>query len=153
MRLLAPITAVAVALTACAQTPAPLPVNASTYTMLDAIADISHYRVTHGQTPVYADAALMRLAREQSNNMANRDKLEHDAVSSFERRIGKTSVTHAAENIAIGNSDFKRTLDAWIKSGEHRKNLLLPGATKIGVDWAEATHKGYSRYWTMIIAK
>ncbi len=58
--------------------------------------------------------------------MAARDKLDHDVLGSFNSRMAPAKAGRAAENIAYGYEDFKRTLDQWINSSGHRKNLLLP---------------------------
>ncbi len=56
----------------------------------------------------------------------------------------------AAENIAFGYDSFPKTLDQWIDSPEHRKNLLLPGASKVGVASAKSPTTKRT-YWAMVI--
>jgi hypothetical protein len=45
----------------------------------------------------------------------------------------------------------KDVLDQWIDSSEHRKNLLMHGASKVGVGSAKSARTGRT-YWAMVIA-
>ena len=56
-----------------------------------------------------------------------------------------------AENIAYGYDNFDKTLGQWINSPGHRKNLLLPKATKVGIASARNA-SGKRTYWAMVIA-
>ena len=48
---------------------------------------ISDYRLRHGERRVILDATLSRIAREQADAMAAKDKLDHDVLGGFPRRI------------------------------------------------------------------
>jgi uncharacterized protein YkwD len=109
---------------------------------------ISAFRHQHGEDSVVINAALTRVAQEQANAMAARDSLDHDALAPFPRRIGRSGLSRAAENIAYGYSDFAGTLKQWINSAAHRTNLLLHGAKWIGVAHAQ---NGRRTYWAMVI--
>ncbi len=82
--------------------------------------------------------------------MAAKDKLDHDVLGPFNSRMAPAKAGRAAENIAYGYEDFKRTLDQWINSSGHRKNLLLTKASKVGV--ASARSATNRTYWAMVIA-
>jgi uncharacterized protein YkwD len=112
---------------------------------------ISNFRLQHGEGRVTLDPALNRMAQEQAAAMAAKDVLDHNsALAPFSSRIATVKYQRAAENIAYGYDDFPKTLDQWIDSPEHRKNLLLPGASKVGVASAKsATTK--RTYWAMVI--
>ena len=97
------------------------------------------------------DATLGRIALEQAKAMAARDKLDHDVLGSFSSRIASARAGRAAENIAYGYDSFEKTLDQWITSSEHRKNLLLPRASRVGVASARSAIS-YRTYWAMEIA-
>jgi uncharacterized protein YkwD len=112
---------------------------------------ISNYRVQHGEGPVTADATLNRIAHEQATAMAAKDVLDHNSVlAPFGSRVAAAKAQRSAENIAYGYDSFPKTLDLWIDSPEHRKNLLMPGALKVGVASAKSstTHR---TYWAMVI--
>lgn len=112
---------------------------------------ISNYRTTHGLGRVTADSTLNRIAQEQATAMAAKDMLEHDAAGSFSSRMASSRSGRAAENIAYGHDGFPKTLDQWINSSGHRKNLLMQGASRVGVASAKSAKTGRT-YWAMVIA-
>ncbi len=124
------------ATTAAAETPAEL---------------ISSFRLKHGQVRVVRDATLDRIAMAQARAMAEKDELSHEVVGSFSSRISGSQAGRAAENIAYGYDTFDKTLNQWIGSTEHRKNLLLPKATRVGIASAK-DQSGKRTYWAMEIA-
>ena len=72
-------------------------------------------------------------------------------LGSFSSRIVASRAGRAAENIAFGYDSFDKTLAQWIASSEHRKNLLLHNASRIGVASAKDA-SGKRTYWAMEIA-
>jgi uncharacterized protein YkwD len=112
---------------------------------------ISSFRLKHGEVRVTTDATLNRIAAEQARAMAAKDNLSHEALGSFTSRIAPSRAGRAAENIAYGYDNFEKTLGQWIDSSEHRKNLLLHNATRIGVASAKDA-SGRRTYWAMEIA-
>jgi hypothetical protein len=112
---------------------------------------ISAYRLKHGEAKVVRDATLDRIALEQARAMADKDHLSHDVLGSFSRRIAPSKAGRAAENIAYGYENFEKTLGQWIDSSEHRKNLLLARATRVGIASAKDA-SGKRTYWAMEIA-
>jgi uncharacterized protein YkwD len=112
---------------------------------------ISEFRLKHGEGRVTMDATLVRIALQQAKAMATKDTLDHDVLGSFSSRIALAKAGRAAENIAYGYDSFEKTLDQWTNSTGHRKNLLLPKASRVGV--ASATSATTHRtYWAMEIA-
>src|ERR1700737_3556541 len=112
---------------------------------------ISSYRVQHGEGRVVMDSTLTRIAREQAGGRGAKDKPAHDVLGGFPSRVHSAGAGRAAENIAYGYDSFAKTLGQWIDSAEHRKNLLLRGASKVGVAHAESA-KTHRIYWAMEIA-
>jgi uncharacterized protein YkwD len=112
---------------------------------------ISEFRLKHGEGRVVMDATLNRIALEQAKAMAARDKLDHEVLGAFGGRIAPSRAGRAAENIAYGYDNFEKTLDQWIASSEHRKNLLLPKASRVGVASARSA-TSHRIYWAMEIA-
>jgi uncharacterized protein YkwD len=112
---------------------------------------ISAYRVQHGEGKVTEDPALTRIAHEQAAAMAAKDVLDHNsALAPFSTRVAPLKSQRAAENIAYGYDNFPKTLGMWIDSPEHRKNLLMPGASKVGVASAKSA-TSHRTYWSMVI--
>ena len=112
---------------------------------------ISDFRLKHGEKRVTLDAALTRIAHDQAQAMAAKDQLDHDVLGHFNTRVAPAGAGRAAENIAYGYDSFPKTLDQWINSSGHRKNLLLPGATRVGVASVKSAKSGRT-YWAMVIA-
>lgn len=112
---------------------------------------ISDFRLKHGEGKVTLDATLNGIANDQAKAMAAKDTLDHDVLGSFNSRIARANAGRAAENIAYGYDSFEKTLTQWIASSGHRRNLLLPKATRVGI--ASATSATTHRtYWAMEIA-
>ena len=112
---------------------------------------ISGYRLAHGEGKVKTDAALARIAEEQAKAMAARDVLEHDALRPFSARVTQLGPVKSAENIAYGYDSFPKTLGQWIESSGHRYNLLMHGASRVGIASAKSAKSGRT-YWAMVIA-
>ncbi|MGX7743763.1 CAP domain-containing protein [Rhodopseudomonas parapalustris] len=112
---------------------------------------ISAFRAKNGQGKVVMDAALNAIAQRQAVAMASKDVLSHEAGGPFTSRVAPAKVSRAAENIAYGYPDFPNTLKQWINSPGHRANLLLKGASKVGVASVRSSASGRT-YWAMVIA-
>jgi hypothetical protein len=112
---------------------------------------ITSFRGHHGEGPVTRDPTLDRIAREQAQAMAGKNTLDHSVLGSFSSRISSSRAGRAAENIAYGYDTFPKTLDQWINSSEHRKNLLLHNASRVGIASARDA-SGKRTYWAMEIA-
>ncbi|WP_054162916.1 CAP domain-containing protein [Rhodopseudomonas sp. AAP120] len=111
---------------------------------------ISDFRAKNGEGKVVMDATLNAIAQQQAAGMAAKDVLDHDVVGNFNNRVAPSKASSAAENIAYGYDSFPKTLGQWINSPGHRRNLLLKGATKVGV--ANAKSASGRTYWAMVIA-
>ena len=111
---------------------------------------ISEFRAKNGEGKVVMDATLNGIAQQQAAGMAAKDVLDHDVVGNFNVRVAPSKAGSAAENIAYGYDSFPKTLGQWINSPGHRRNLLLKGATKVGV--ANAKSASGRTYWAMVIA-
>ena len=103
---------------------------------------ISGYRANNGLTPVTLDPELMQLAQAQAALMAKRDKLDHDAGKPFVARLKASGydAKTAAENIGAGYHTLAEAFSGWRDSPPHRANMLLKGATRMGI--AAVYHAG-----------
>jgi uncharacterized protein YkwD len=111
---------------------------------------ISNYRLQHGEGRVTSDATLNHIAHEQAAAMASKDVLDHGVLGPFSSRAARSKAHRTAENIAYGYDSFSKTLGQWIESSGHRENLLMHGASKVGV--ASAKSATGRTYWAMVIA-
>ena len=116
---------------------------------------ISGYRTNNGLTPVTVDPALMKMAEAQAQAMASRDKLGHDVIRSFSDRLrgqGYRSKT-AAENVGAGYHTLAEAFSGWRDSPPHRANMLLNGATRIGIAAVYSPKSKYKVFWALILAE
>jgi len=112
---------------------------------------ISAFRVQQGDGRVVTDSTLTRIAQDQANAMASKGVMDHDVLGPFGSRVSPANAGRAAENIAFGYDSFPKTLDQWINSPGHRKNLLMHGAARVGIASAKSSANGRT-YWAMVIA-
>jgi uncharacterized protein YkwD len=115
---------------------------------------VSGYRRNNGLTAVSIDPALMQLAQTQATAMASRDKLDHNVIRSFHERL-KTQgyrAKVAAENIGAGYHTLAEAFSGWRDSPPHRANMLLEGATRMGIATAYAPGSKYKVFWALILA-
>jgi uncharacterized protein YkwD len=129
---------------------------ASADAALDAAAAasmISGYRANNGLGGVNVDPDLMRLAEAQARAMAANDKLDHAVVRDFGDRISGYKSKVAAENIGAGYHTLAEAFSGWRDSPPHRRNMLLAGASRIGIAAAYAPNSKYRVYWALILAE
>jgi uncharacterized protein YkwD len=120
-----------------------------------AAAMISRYRRRHGLPAVKIDSRLMAIARHQARAMAAHGRMSHDVGGDFSTRLRRRgyAAAAAAENIAAGQRSLSEAFSGWVESSPHRANLLLGGATRIGIASAAAKPGSrYRTYWAMVIA-
>ena len=116
---------------------------------------ISGYRTNNGLPAVTLDPELTRVAEAQAANMAKRDKLDHNAGKPFVVRLkaaGYDAKT-AAENIGAGYHSLAEAFSGWRDSAPHRANMLLAGATRIGIAAIYTPASKYKVYWALILAE
>src|SRR5262245_37102182 len=116
---------------------------------------ISGYRANNGLPAVELDSDLMRLAQIQAEVMAKRDKLDHGVGKPFVKRLKASgyNAKRAAENISAGYHTLAEAFSGWRDSSPHRANMLLAGATRIGIAAVYTPGSKYKVYWAMIIAE
>ncbi|WP_293863052.1 CAP domain-containing protein [uncultured Alsobacter sp.] len=114
-------------------------------------AAVSRLRTAQGLSPVTADPALVRLARQQAEAMARAATMSHDVGGSFRSRLaaGGVKAARAAENIGAGQTSLAQMLADWMTSPGHRDNLMMREATRIGL--ASVQGPG-GPYWALVIA-
>ena len=116
---------------------------------------ISGYRSNNGLPAVTLDPELMRLAQAQADLMARRDKLDHSLGKPFVVRIRQAGYDAkvAAENIGAGYHTLAEAFSSWRDSPPHRANMLLGGATRIGIAAVYTPRSKYKVYWALILAQ
>jgi hypothetical protein len=96
------------------------------------------------------DDRIAAIAQEHSQDMVSRNFFNHtdpDGKNSFERlKESNLPYSAAAENIALGPRTGREVYDSWLKSPEHRRNMLDCRYTWHGVGRA-------GNRWTHILFK
>jgi uncharacterized protein YkwD len=91
-------------------------------------------RAAHGLTALKLDTRLEAAARAHTRDMVRRHYFDHGP---FVDRMQRYNVQGRviAENIAWwpGSSIARLVVRMWLKSPEHRANLLRPGFRRVGV--------------------
>jgi uncharacterized protein YkwD len=115
---------------------------------------ISGYRQNNGLGPVTIDPMLTRLAQEQAKIMAERNKLDHSAGRPFQERINTSGFNAkvAAENVSAGYHTLAEAFSGWRDSPPHRANMLLSGATRMGIAAVYAPGSKFKVFWALILA-
>jgi uncharacterized protein YkwD len=116
---------------------------------------ISGFRANNNLPAVTLDPELTRLAQAQAGIMAKRDKLDHDAAKPFVARLKASGydAKTAAENISAGYHTLAEAFSGWRDSPPHRANMLLKGATRIGIAAVYTPASKYKLYWSLILAE
>jgi uncharacterized protein YkwD len=109
---------------------------------------LSSYRLSHGLPALSVDPALMQVARRQAAAMAASGRMSHTVGGDFRTRIHSSGFRSlvAAENIGTGYSTMTAALAGWQGSPEHNENILLEGATRMGIARAGS-------FWALVLAE
>ncbi|ENH95610.1 hypothetical protein J416_15192 [Gracilibacillus halophilus YIM-C55.5] len=109
-------------------------------------------RKNNGASELKIDQELMGVAQMKSEDMAENNYFSHTSPtygSPFDMlRSNGIDYSKASENIAAGQQSAKDVVDSWMNSKGHRRNLLDPEVTHIGVGY---TSNG--DYWTQLFIK
>jgi uncharacterized protein YkwD len=107
------------------------------------LADLNAIRVQHHLVPLRLSAALTTSAREHSQEMATKGYFAHDSAdgSPFWKRIqlvypqGSARYWSVGENLLWSSPDVdpNGALTMWMKSPEHRANILSTTWREIGI--------------------
>jgi uncharacterized protein YkwD len=119
-----------------------------------AAAMISNYRANNGLATLALDPQLMRMAQDQAQAMAARNKMDHDVAGPFKNRITRSGFDAkvAAENISAGYHTIAEAFSGWRDSPHHRANMLLKGATHMGIAAVYVPGTKYRVFWALILA-
>lgn len=130
--------------------PAPAPDVTVDAVARDVLAEVNRTRVANGLNPLRDDAALRRAARDHSEELAARRTLDHTSTDPARRtmtmRIDAAggSWSRAAENLANMSGPASgvpsRTVQLWLGSEGHRRNMLEAAYTHTGVGVAIDRH-------------
>ena len=103
----------------------------------------------NGLKKLTANWELSRVARYKSQDMKDKKYFSHTSPTygspfNMIKNFGISFKT-AGENIAYGYSTPEAVVNSWMNSEGHRKNILNPNYTQIGVGYVASGH-----YWTQM---
>ncbi|MCM3593431.1 CAP domain-containing protein [Brevibacillus borstelensis] len=122
-----------------AKAPASNTVNASSQFAREVANLVNQERAKAGLAPLAYDAALEKVALAKAADMDQNNYFDHNSPtygSPFDmmKRFGVSYMT-AGENIAMGQRSAEEVMQQWMNSDGHRKNIMNPNFTKIGVGY------------------
>ncbi len=106
-----------------------------------------------GLPPLSVNNKLQSAAGEKSEDMGEKLYFSHENPDGltpwywFEKN--RYSFLYAGENLAINFTDTDKLLAAWLKSPEHKENILNPTYRDIGVDVKTLTVGG--KTYTLVV--
>lgn len=103
----------------------------------------NYHRDKADKVKVKKQACVDRWAERQAAWMAKHGKLQHQNLSKV---LKDCKLTGVSENIAYGYSSGNRTVNAWMKSSGHKKNILASKMRYIG---AAAVKDDDDRWWAV----
>jgi hypothetical protein len=122
----------------------------------EAVALVSAYRRSRGLPAVTIDAKLTAIAAVHARRMVDMNRMDHvlPGEGSFMGRMtaGGYDAAVAAENIGAGYRTLADAMAGWKKSPHHNENLLLAGATEIGIATAYGADTRFKNYWSLVLA-
>ncbi len=124
---------------------------ADTDTAQQILTLVNKSRAAYGLSPLTLNTNLSRAAMAKAEDMKNRNYFSHtspiygspfDMMKSF-----GISYRTAGENIAKGQKTPAAVMTAWMNSSGHRKNILNPNFTQLGVGYV---YNNGSPYWVQM---
>lgn len=113
----------------------------------EGIADLNELRILIGLRPCLIDPKLCAAARGHSEDMKEKDFFSHSSPvpgkKSFTTRAKLEGTSANSENIYVGSSSGKSANKGWWYSPGHHKNMLSPGARRVGMGVA-------GKHWTQM---
>jgi uncharacterized protein YkwD len=164
LRILAPLALLALDACADRESLAPEPGQPSFYRSLaasgahvDAVAAremISLYRRNNSLSSLEIDETLRQAAQAQADAMAAADSLDHNVRGTLDRRLAARGMksARAVENVSAGYHTLAEAFSGWRQSPPHNRNLLMRGASRMGIATAYAPGTKYKVYWALILA-
>nr|WP_296641526.1 CAP domain-containing protein [Roseibaca sp.] len=109
------------------------------------LSSVNSARARSGLAPIALDSGLSRMAQGHACDMASLGYFDHtapDGSGLFDRarQTGLSGFCQLAENIAHGARDIPTVMGIWLRSPDHRANLLDPNLTHVGFGRAAGPH-------------
>lgn len=110
------------------------------------VALVNETRADHELAPL-ADAPILQSSSQaKAQDMAKHDYFAHDGPDgrNFKYFLSQAGYEYhlAGENLAMGFSDARAVVNAWIKSPLHYRNIIEPDFKEMGMSLAMGMHDG-----------
>ena len=140
-----------------------LPSKAVTCTVPQNAANLSHKlaqqinqtRMRHGLTVLTMSQELFLAAQQHACDNARHNRLSHTGTdgSNFGQRILRVNYSYrfAGENVALGYATPDATLQAWLQSAGHRRNVLSSHPDNLGLGVARG--EDGRLHWVMLVGQ
>lgn len=107
---------------------------------------VNETRAEQGLTPLTAAPLLRTSAQLKADDMASNDYFDHNGPDGRDFKYFLRSAGYdyhlAGENLAMGFSDARAVVNAWIKSPLHYRNIVEPDFKEMGMSLAVGEHGG-----------
>lgn len=116
---------------------------------------VSELRRGRGLGPVMLDPALNRMAEEQALAMSRVGKISHDSLAGpLKVRIARSYPRNCGvwENVGAGHDTLADAFTGWRSSPPHMKNMMQPGASRMGIAAVHAPGSRFEVFWAMVLA-
>jgi uncharacterized protein YkwD len=122
------------------------------------IEETNAFRKARGLAALKPSVKLLAIAQNHARNMARQDKFGDSGENGhvldghgmdYRIKVGGYAFSRVAENVGYQlnrNDPAAAMMEGWKKSSGHRKNMLIPDITEIGVGAAQ----GQSRRWYFV---
>jgi len=147
------------ALSACMQsgpdvidTPAAAPVIVRPAEAADLLSGI---RAEEGLPRVVVSPTLNAIAEAYADRLAAADEVRHDLGSTLAERLaaGGYLWIEAGENLGGGYRSLEEAFERWYDSAAHRRTMVAPGVTEIGIATAFNAASPYRNFWVLLVAR
>lgn len=123
------------------------------------LAELNRERLRAGLVPLMSNGRLDLAAQAHADDMARNGTLSHTGGDGSQLRDRLTRAGYAfrlaAENVAAGTPNGSATVQLWLMSEGHRRNMLEPDVREVGIGHARpplGRPTGYTDYWTLVLA-
>ena len=120
----------------------------------DLLSKINALRKSNSLPRLSLDCKLTNAAQFMAEDMATRNYMAHVTKSGLDisARValhGRKQFLILRENIAAGNSSTSKTMQQWIDSPTHYKNLIADDVNVCGIGYAKGPKSTYTHYWVL----
>lgn len=118
---------------------------------------VNKERTAAGLKSLTLDNSVCKAAQKRAVEISTKNNFSHTRPDgrSCETVLDdmKISYSHWGENLAVGQTTPKEVVDAWMNSEGHRKNILNPNFTKIGIGYYYNSSTQYKYHWSQMFIK